>query len=189
MPKAVYKIWEDFKVYNCCSKPSPRAKAMRRPARFHPRGEEPYGWPGPLNQRSRQCRTGDHRGANPSRHAPSLGIVIFLRHGPTSVGRPKPDLLAPGKKILSCATGKLLQDNQPCDHKAKLPNYIESSGTSMAAPHVYGCIASFLSVKREFIGRPDRVKEMFLATATDLGRECCFRGAGLGDLMRAIQNI
>jgi hypothetical protein len=30
---------------------------------------------------------------------------------------------------------------------------------------------------------------MFLATATDLGRECCFRGAGLGDLMRAIQNI
>jgi hypothetical protein len=59
----------------------------------------------------------------------------------------------------------------------------------MAAPHVSGCIASFLSVKREFIGRPDRVKEVFLATATDLGRERSFQGAGLVDLMRAIQNV
>ena len=117
------------------------------------------------------------------------GVSYFSGKGPTGDGRPKPDLLAPGEKILSCATGKLLQDNQPSDPKAKLPNYIEYSGTSMAAPHVSGCIASFLSVKREFIGRPDRVKEVFLATATDLGRERSFQGAGLVDLMRAIQNV
>jgi serine protease AprX len=117
------------------------------------------------------------------------GVSYFSGKGPTGDGRPKPDLLAPGEKILSCATGKLLEDNQPCDPKAKLPNYIEYSGTSMAAPHVSGCIASFLSVKREFIGRPDRVKEVFLATATDLGRERSFQGAGLVDLMRAIQNV
>ena len=59
----------------------------------------------------------------------------------------------------------------------------------MAAPHVSGCIASFLSVKREFIGRPERVKEVFLSTATDLGRERTFQGNGLVDLMRAIQNV
>ena len=59
----------------------------------------------------------------------------------------------------------------------------------MAAPHISGCIASFLSVKREFIGQPDRVKEVFLATATDLGRERSFQGAGLVDLMRAIQHV
>jgi subtilisin family serine protease len=64
------------------------------------------------------------------------GVSYFSGKGPTGDGRPKPDLLAPGEKILSCTTGKLLQDNQPCDHKAKLPNYIEYSGTSMAAPHV-----------------------------------------------------
>ena len=38
----------------------------------------------------------------------------------------------------------------------------------MAAPHVSGVIAAFLSNRREFIGRPEAVKEIFLSTATDL---------------------
>jgi subtilisin family serine protease len=117
------------------------------------------------------------------------GVSYFSGKGPTGDGRPKPDLLAPGEKILSCGTGRLLQESLPRDPNTPPPNYIESSGTSMAAPHVSGCIASFLSVKREFIGRPDRVKEVFLATATDLGRERSFQGAGLVDLMRAIQQV
>ncbi|MEB3243873.1 MAG: S8 family peptidase [Cyanobacteriota bacterium] len=117
------------------------------------------------------------------------GVSYFSGKGPTGDGRRKPDLLAPGEKILSCGTGRLLNDNLPADPDAAKPNYIEYSGTSMAAPHVSGCIASFLSVKREFIGRPDRVKEVFLATATDLGRERTFQGAGLVDLMRAIQHV
>jgi hypothetical protein len=117
------------------------------------------------------------------------GVSYFSGKGPTGDGRPKPDLLAPGEKVLSCGTGSLLELNLPDDQDAVPPNYIEYSGTSMAAPHVSGCIASFLSVKREFIGRPDRVKEVFLATATDLGRERSFQGAGLVDLMRAIQHV
>jgi serine protease AprX len=32
----------------------------------------------------------------------------------------------------------------------------------MAAPHVSGVIAAFLSVRREFIGDPERVKQIFL---------------------------
>jgi len=67
--------------------------------------------------------------------------------------------------------------------------YLEQSGTSMAAPHVSGVIASFLSVKREFIGQPEKVKEIFLSTATDLKRERYFQGHGLVDLMRAIQAV
>ncbi|WP_411728720.1 S8 family peptidase [Methyloglobulus sp.] len=117
------------------------------------------------------------------------GVSYFSGKGPTGDGRLKPDLIAPGEKIISCGVGKLLEQNLPDDAKAIAPNYIEFSGTSMAAPHVSGCIASFLSVKREFIGRPDRVKEIFLASATDLGRERSFQGAGLVDLMRAIQYI
>lgn len=116
------------------------------------------------------------------------GVSYFSGKGPTGDGRLKPDLLAPGEKILSCGTGQLLTSNKPRGELAE-PNYIEYSGTSMAAPHVSGCIASFLSVKREFIGRPDRVKEVFLATSTDLGRERSFQGAGLVDLMRAIQYV
>ena len=68
-------------------------------------------------------------------------------------------------------------------------HYREDSGTSMAAPHVSGAIAAFLSVRREFIGRPDRIKEVFVSTATDLKRDRYFQGSGLVDLMRAIQSV
>jgi serine protease AprX len=59
----------------------------------------------------------------------------------------------------------------------------------MAAPHVSGAVADFLSIRREFIGRPDDVKKIFLESATSLGRERYFQGYGLVDLMRAIQSI
>ena len=68
-------------------------------------------------------------------------------------------------------------------------DYKEDSGTSMAAPHVSGVIAAFLSVRREFIGQPGAVKEIFLSTATDLKRAVYFQGKGLVDLMRAIQSV
>jgi len=113
------------------------------------------------------------------------GVSYFSSKGPTGDGRLKPDLVAPGEKIISCAAGTLKQEgakNQPCD-------YVETSGTSMAAPHVSGVIAAFLSVRNEFVGRPERVKEIFLATATDLRRDRYFQGAGLVDLMRAIQSV
>jgi hypothetical protein len=59
----------------------------------------------------------------------------------------------------------------------------------MAAPHVSGVIAAFLSIRREFIKRPEEVKRIFLSTATDLKRAPYFQGQGLVDLMRAIQSV
>jgi hypothetical protein len=59
----------------------------------------------------------------------------------------------------------------------------------MAAPHVSGAIAAFLSIRQEFTQRPERVKEIFLQSATCLGRERYFQGHGLVDLMRAIQSV
>jgi serine protease AprX len=113
------------------------------------------------------------------------GVSYFSSKGPTGDGRLKPDLVAPGEKIISCAAGRLKQEGaqgQECE-------YVETSGTSMAAPHISGVIAAFLSVRREFIGQPEKVKEIFISTATDLKRERYFQGSGLVDLMRAIQSV
>jgi serine protease AprX len=115
------------------------------------------------------------------------GVSYFSSKGPTGDGRDKPDLIAPGEKILSAAAGaKLARAAAKVDVE---PAYVEDSGTSMAAPHVSGVIAAFLSVRREFIGRPERVKEIFLSTATDLRRRRDFQGNGLVDAMRAIQSV
>ena len=115
------------------------------------------------------------------------GVSYFSSKGPTGDGRLKPDLIAPGEKIISCAVpGSNLSK---LEGNASKCGYMETSGTSMAAPHVSGAIAAFLSIRREFIGEPERVKEIFLSTATDLGRDRYFQGAGMLDLMRAIQSV
>jgi serine protease AprX len=116
----------------------------------------------------------------------TYGVSYFSSKGPTGDGRAKPDLVAPGEKILSAATGQFRKRAEATGHEA---DYIENSGTSMAAPHVSGVIAAFLSVRQEFIGRPDDVKRVFTSTATDLGRTRDFQGWGLVDLMRAIQSV
>jgi len=117
----------------------------------------------------------------------TYGVSYFSSKGPTGDGRYKPDLLAPGEKIISCAA----KDSRLVVKEAAVPgcNYFELSGTSMAAPHVSGAIAAFLSIRREFIGEPDTIKTIFTSAATDLGRARYFQGSGLVDLMRAIQSV
>jgi subtilisin family serine protease len=121
------------------------------------------------------------------------GVSYFSSKGPTGDGRAKPDLVAPGEKIISCAAGSKRERSTPAK-RGKGPAkgtvwYREDSGTSMAAPHVSGAIAAFLSARNEFIGRTEEVKRLFLESATDLNRERYFQGHGLLDLMRAIQSV
>lgn len=105
----------------------------------------------------------------------SYGVSYFSSKGPTGDGRIKPDLVAPGEKIVSTGIGE---------------EGIETmDGTSMAAPHVSGAAALLLARHRELIGRPRRVKEILCRTATDLGRERYFQGCGLIDVLRAIQSV
>ncbi len=117
------------------------------------------------------------------------GVSYFSSKGPTGDGRLKPDLVAPGEKIISCATGSLKNEGAKGVKDIQCVDYVETSGTSMAAPHVSGVIAAFLSVRTEFIGKAERVKEIFVSTATDLRRDRYFQGSGLVDLMRAIQSV
>ncbi len=125
----------------------------------------------------------------------TYGVSYFSSKGPTGDGRSKPDLVAPGERITSCAAGRnrapLLEllGAPPGDDAEDCALYIEDSGTSMAAPHVSGAIAAFLSIRREFIGQPEEVKRIFCSSATSLDREPYFQGNGLVDLMRAIQSV
>lgn len=122
----------------------------------------------------------------------TYGVSYFSSKGPTGDGRLKPDLVAPGERITSCAAGQMMLNalgEESPEAGAKVAYYVEDSGTSMAAPHVSGAIAAFLSVRREFIGRPLDVKRIFLESAIPLGRERYFEGHGLLDLMKAIQSV
>jgi serine protease AprX len=121
------------------------------------------------------------------------GVSYFSSKGPTLDGRLKPDLVAPGENIVSCATGTYRQRIVQQHKDKKIPGthvlYGPDSGTAGAAAHVSGVIAAFLSVHREFIGRPEEVKRIFLESATSLGRRPEFQGHGLVDLMRALQSV
>jgi subtilisin family serine protease len=129
------------------------------------------------------------------REAPhAFGVTWTSGKGPTLDGRMKPDVVAPGEWIASAASGEIraqagLTPAPGAGVPASLLTYAEQSGTSMAAPHVSGIIAAFLSARPEFIGRPRQVKSLLTDSATDLGRERHAQGAGLVDLMRMLANI
>jgi subtilisin family serine protease len=110
----------------------------------------------------------------------TFGVSYFSSRGPTADGRSKPDLVAPGERIRSC------RRSFPEAGGGVDDLYVEMSGTSMAAPHVAGVLAAFLSIRREFIGYPDRVKEILLQACTDLGRHRAHQGAGLPNLVKML---
>jgi subtilisin family serine protease len=104
----------------------------------------------------------------------TYGVSYFSSRGPTGDGRIKPDIVAPGEKI-----------------EAPTPNRdtARKDGTSMATPHVSGAAALLMARYEELIGRPTRIKEILTSTATDLGRERYFQGAGMVDILRALQSV
>jgi subtilisin family serine protease len=158
------------------------------------------GWPATLSQTINDPGNADLAITVGSTHReqPHLyGISYFSSKGPTGDGRLKPDLVAPGERIISCASAQsrlpaTISDPDGGKTTTITPDgytYKEDSGTSMAAPHVSGVIASFLSIRREYIGQPESVKALFVDNATDLRRDRDFQGSGLVDIMRVIQAV
>lgn len=106
----------------------------------------------------------------------NYGVSYFSSRGPTADGRRKPDLIAPGEKIVGPVPGGAVL-------------YRAMDGTSMAAPHVSGVAALLMARNPELIGRPERIKQILCETATDLGRDQYFQGHGLVDTLRALQSV
>jgi hypothetical protein len=104
----------------------------------------------------------------------TYGVSYFSSRGPTGDGRAKPDLVAPGEKI-----------------KSPVPagGYGVKDGTSQATAHVSGVAAMLMARNPELTGQPRRIKQILGASATDLGRERYFQGAGLIDALRALQAV
>ena len=121
----------------------------------------------------------------------TYGVSFDSSKGPTLDGRKKPDLVAPGERITSAATGSFVAgvDVLAPQNPKHLARYREDSGTSMAAAHVSGAIAAFMSARTEYIGQPQLIKQLLMDSATDLGRHEFYQGAGLIDLMRALSNV
>jgi len=113
----------------------------------------------------------------------TYGVSYFSSRGPTADGRMKPDLVAPGENILSAS--HKFPKGKPISAK---DYYVEMSGTSMATPHVSGLLAAFLSTRKEFIGYPDRVKDLLLGHCTDLDRDPYIQGKGMPNLVKMLMN-
>lgn len=97
----------------------------------------------------------------------AYGVTPTSSKGLTLDGRLKPDLVAPGQRITSAATGSFINGIAPLQRNdPEAARYVEDSGTSMATAPVSGAIAAFLSVKNDYIGQPDEVKRLFMDNST-----------------------
>lgn len=98
-------------------------------------------------------------------------MIDYSGRGPTSACICKPDIVAPGSSIISCA--------------ARVDGYTVKSGTSMSTPLVSGAIALLLE---RFPGMTNRdVKLRLRERAVDLGLPRNQQGWGLLDVKRLVE--
>ncbi|KAA0259801.1 MAG: hypothetical protein EDM79_19210, partial [Chloroflexi bacterium] len=113
-------------------------------------------------------------------------VSSFSAYGTTENGFAKPDLVAPGRNLISlnASTNSNIYNNH-ANHRVD-SNYFRMSGTSMAAPVVTGAIALLLQDEPNL--NPDQVKYRLLATAnkTWAGYNSLSAGAGYLDIYAAV---
>jgi serine protease AprX len=110
-------------------------------------------------------------------------LADFSSRGPTSDGRIKPDVLAPGVNIISLRSPGAYIDKTAPDRQVN-DSYIELSGTSMATPICAGVVAQILESDADLT--PDEVKAKLLQTAEDWGLKPVEQGNGYIDAEKAL---
>jgi len=103
-------------------------------------------------------------------------VSSWSSRGPTAQGLTKPDVVAPGRTLVSArAYGSTIEKDNP---KALIaPSYIKGSGTSQAAAVTSG-VAALLLAKRPDL-TPDQVKHVLKSTASPMGSTAATaQGAG-----------
>lgn len=103
-------------------------------------------------------------------------VTFFSSRGPSPNGIVDPDIVAPGRGILSLEPGG---------------RYTIASGTSMSAPAVAGVAALLLSFNRsaELGASIDKIRSAMLSTASDMGRHVFIQGAGLINASAALEYL
>ena len=113
-------------------------------------------------------------------------MASFSAYGTTSDGVQKPDLVAPGKNIVSLMgnTNGVIPSGHPGNKVGTM--YLRMSGTSMAAPMVAGAAALLLQDEPNLT--PDQVKYRLQATANKswAGYTATKAGAGILDVAAAV---
>jgi hypothetical protein len=115
-------------------------------------------------------------------HSPRRELAPFSSSGPTRDGRLKPDLVAPGVRVLAARSAPRNADDEK-------PLLTRMSGTSMASPYVAGTVALMFEVA----GRPLRIEEthnLLLASTTKpdfVGENIARIGSGYCEISRAVE--
>ena len=121
-------------------------------------------------------------------------MSVFSARGRTTFDYlSKPDLVAPGRKMVSLRSpgsslDTLFPDRQVTANGTLTADYYRLSGTSMAAPIVAGVVA--LMVERNPSLSPAQIKKRLKSTATALMFGTAFdRGAGLVNAYKAVSSV
>jgi serine protease AprX len=110
-------------------------------------------------------------------------VCSFSSRGRTQDGISKPDIIAPGRKILGPLThvDAQLALEKP-DRVTADKRYLRLSGTSMSAPVVTGAVALLLQKNPNL--KPNQIKHLLTSTAKSFRGKS--DGAGLLDILKAV---
>ncbi len=124
-------------------------------------------------------------------------VSSYSSRGPTMIDHVlKPDLVAPGNRIVAAMSGNsmlwnsLSGDRRGMCNRYNMPQecagaYLELSGTSMAAPMVAGAIA--LMLEQDSSLTPATVKARLMKSARKVGEDPTIAGAGVLDIDAALR--